>query len=431
MEASVNAPAKAVARSPHRDADGNGLRVLVLSHLDPRLSNGGAEIASFQLTEALRARAGVSAWYLAASARKIQGREGVIFGQPFGTDNFLYHSMGMDGFNFSNPHVELTAELIALVQELRPNVIHLHHYINFGVEALAAIRAAAPDAKIVLTLHEYLAICHHQGQMVKRQDFRLCERSGPQPCHGCFPEHSPQDFFLREQYIKRFLRVADAYVAPSGFLAGRYVDWGLDPARITVIENGVPDRDPTPSYPSLDDPALVFGFFGQISRLKGIDVLFDAMEQLGPEADSIHVEIHGDVSGQPEPVRKRFAERLAAAPRNLRFAGPYTNSRVAALMRPVHAVIVPSIWWENSPLVIQEALANRRPVLCSDIGGMAEKVRDGLDGYHFGAGNSWSLATLMRRLAADRSQLARLQQTMAVPPTIGETTDALIALYRS
>lgn len=426
----MNAFSSPVA-TPRRRSDSEELRVLVLSHLDPRLSKGGAEIASLQLTEQLRARAGVSAWYLAASARKIQGREGVIFGQPFGTDNYLYHSVGMDGFNFSNPHVEFTAELAQLIAELQPNVIHLHHYINFGVEALAAIRAAAPAAKIVLTLHEYLAICHHQGQMVKRQDLRLCEASGPLACHGCFPEHSPQDFFLREQYIKRFLRIADAYVAPSRFLAQRYIDWGLDPARISVIENGVPHRDEAPSCPSLDDPALVFGFFGQISQLKGVDVLFDAMGQLGAQADSIQVEIHGDVSAQPEPIRKRFAERLAAAPRNLRFAGPYENSRVAALMRPVHAVIVPSIWWENSPLVIQEALANRRPVLCSDIGGMAEKVRDGLDGFHFGARNAWSLAALMRRLAEDRSLLAGLQHTMAVPPTIAETTDALVALYRS
>lgn len=407
------------------------LRVLVLSHLDPRLSKGGAEIASQQMTEELRSRDGVSAWFLAASARKIAGREGVVFGQPFGRDNYLYYSMGMEGFTFSNPHTELRGELVALIAELKPNVVHLHHYINFGVEALLAIRAAAPRAKIVLTLHEYLAICHHQGQMVKRQSFGLCERSGPRECHGCFPEHSPQDFFLREQFIKRFLRIADAYVAPSHFLAQRYIDWGLDAGRISVIENGVPVRDAAPPYPSIEEPALSFGFFGQISRLKGMEVLFDAVEQLGPDADSIQVEIHGDVSAQPEPIRKLFAERLAKAPRNLRFVGPYENARIRQLMQPVHAVIVPSIWWENSPLVIQEALANRRPLLCSDIGGMAEKVRDGIDGYHFAAGNSWSLAALMRRLAADRSLLTRLQQTMATPPTIEDTTDALITLYRA
>ncbi len=56
-------------------------------------------------------------------------------------------------------------------------------------------------------------------------------------------------------------------------------------------------------------------------------------------------------------------------------------------MQSVDAVLVPSIWWENSPVVIQEALANGRPVICSDIGGMAENVRPGHDGFHFEAGN--------------------------------------------
>jgi glycosyltransferase involved in cell wall biosynthesis len=100
-------------------------------------------------------------------------------------------------------------------------------------------------------------------------------------------------------------------------------------------------------------------------------------------------------------------------------------------MRSVHAVLVPSIWWENSPLVIQEALLNRRPVICSDIGGMAEKVRFGLDGFHFQAGSAYSLAMLLRGLAAEPQRLLALQQTMAVPPTINETGAAVLDLYRT
>ncbi|WP_431272710.1 glycosyltransferase [Dankookia sp. P2] len=98
-------------------------------------------------------------------------------------------------------------------------------------------------------------------------------------------------------------------------------------------------------------------------------------------------------------------------------------------MRSVHAVLVPSIWWENSPLVIQEALLNRRPVICSDIGGMAEKVRNGLDGFHFQAGSAFSLAALLGGLASEPQRLLALQQSMAVPPTIAETGAAVRDLY--
>ena len=72
--------------------------------------------------------------------------------------------------------------------------------------------------------------------------------------------------------------------------------------------------------------------------------------------------------------------------------GRYDHQRSAALMRNIDWVIVPSIWWENSPLVIQEAFMYGRPVICSDIGGMAEKVRDGVDGLHFRAGDAQDLA---------------------------------------
>lgn len=419
-------------RPPSGAARGDELRVLVMSHLDPRLSKGGAEIAALQLYEELKSRPGVSAWLLTASAHRIEQREGVTFGQPFGADNFVYYSRTMEWFTFSNPHAEMRAAFVELLHELKPNVVHLHHYINFGVEMLHAIRAALPDARIVLTLHEYLAICHHQGQMVKNPSFSLCDRATPQDCHRCFPDKSPQDFFLREMYVKRFLRLADAYVAPSQFLARRYVEWGLDPDRFAVIENGVPDRSVAHEqpYPALEH-GVVFGFFGQISRLKGIDVLFDAAEQLGPAAETVQIEIHGDVSAQPEAHQQAFRKRLDAAPRNLRFVGPYDNARVGQLMQSVHAVVVPSIWWENSPLVIQEALANRRPVLCSDVGGMAEKVRDGIDGFHFRVGNGWSLAMLMRRLAGDPTLLSHVQATMAPAPRLARTTDALVALYRA
>ena len=66
-------------------------------------------------------------------------------------------------------------------------------------------------------------------------------------------------------------------------------------------------------------------------------------------------------------------------------------------MASVDWVVVPSIWWENSPLVIQEAFLHGRPVICSDIGGMAEKVDDGVNGLHFRTGDPRSLAQAIRR----------------------------------
>jgi glycosyltransferase involved in cell wall biosynthesis len=399
-----------------------------MAHMHPRVSRGGAEIAAWQLHSALRETPGIHATFLAAGGGKVQERLGARLIQPFGADDWVYTGAGFDHWIHGNPDPEFPGEFAALLRDLQPDVVHLHHYTNFGVEALLHIRRTLPQAAIIVTLHEYLAICNHFGQMVKRPAFSLCDKSGPRDCARCFPERSEQDFFLREAYLKRFLRLADAFISPSEFLARRYRAWGLD--GIEVIENGMPAHDlPPAKAPPRGD--LVFGFFGQISRLKGIDVLLDAAAILEKQqVESFRIDIHGDHTGQPPAFREAFEKRLAALPGNVRFCGAYENSRVHQLMRSCHAVMVPSVWWENSPLVIQEAFLNKRPVICSDIGGMAEKVRDGLDGFHFQAGSPFALATLLRSLAGQPQRLSALQKTLQTPPTLRATADANIALYR-
>jgi glycosyltransferase involved in cell wall biosynthesis len=110
--------------------------------------------------------------------------------------------------------------------------------------------------------------------------------------------------------------------------------------------------------------------------------------------------------------------------------GRYAQAELPALMREIDWVVVPSVWWENSPLVIQEAFANGRPVLCSDIGGMAEKVADGVSGLHFRVGDPHALAQTMERAAATDG----LWDTLAkgIPPVYGirDAAQAMARLYR-
>src|SRR6185436_9801746 len=120
-----------------------------------------------------------------------------------------------------------------------PHILHFHHYANFGVETFLIARRALPEAKIVLTLHEFQAICNHYGQMVTRPHRRLCYASSPRECHNCFPEFSEGDFFLRRAYIQRFFDLVDAFISPSRFLADRYIAWGVPAGKISVIENVV------------------------------------------------------------------------------------------------------------------------------------------------------------------------------------------------
>jgi glycosyltransferase involved in cell wall biosynthesis len=92
-------------------------------------------------------------------------------------------------------------------------------------------------------------------------------------------------------------------------------------------------------------------------------------------------------------------------------------------------VIVPSVWWENAPLVIQEAFAHGRPVICSDVGGMAEAVRDGVDGLHFGRGDARSLAQTMQRAIEQPGLWQHLVDGIEPVRTIQAAADEHLALY--
>jgi glycosyltransferase involved in cell wall biosynthesis len=421
----------AVAAAPRAAAAPIG--VLVVSHSHPQVSKGGAEIAAFELFKALRARSGYEAWFLGSVRDELNQKLGATLSQPFSEREYLYAGAAFDWFKFSNQDPNFPREFRALLERLRPRIVHFHHYISLGVEAFLHVRETLPDSRIVLTLHEYLAICHHYGQMLTKQNRTLCYESSPTRCSKCFNDITPSDFFLRKVYIQRFFELVDHFIAPSEFLAERYIAWGVPRERISVLENVIPLHQAPPQPIDPEERDLIrIGFFGQISYLKGINVLIEAAEIL-EQAQMLEVvfQIHGDYSGQPAEFQADFLARLAKLGRNVKFHGPYDQQRVDQLMRAVDVVLIPSIWWENSPVVIQEALRNRRPIVCSDIGGMAEKVRDGLDGFHFPVGNGVALANLLLRLAKQPQRLGQIASTIRLPPTVEESAERHAQLYAS
>ena len=254
------------------------LRVLIASHGHPALAKGGAEIAAWRLFEELRASPDCEAWFLGCEQ---DGPERHIrITQPFSEREYVYASQGFDWFRFANPDPLFPKAFKDLLLQLRPDVIHFHHYGRFGVEVFHLARQALPEVRIILTLHEYLAICNHFGQMVTRPHFHLCHAASAHACQRCFPEIDRAQFVLRRLYLQRFFAEVDHFIAPSEFLRGRYIDWGLDAARITTIENLVaPARTDLPKR-ERQDRLFRVGFFGNISRLKGIDVLLEAARLL-------------------------------------------------------------------------------------------------------------------------------------------------------
>ena len=216
----------------------------------------------------------------------------------------------------------------------------------------------------------------------------------------------------------------------------RYIDWGIPGWQIIVVDNGTTPVDPLPPRPTAQgERRAVFGFFGQINVYKGVLQLLTAMDYLShfpPDLSAgIRLVVHGaNLDSNPPEFVEAFRTLLARTSQRVHFAGPYQRRDLSRLIAAVDWVVVPSIWWENSPLVIQEAFAHRRPVICSNIGGMAEKVRWGRDGFHFQVNDPFELASLMVRLAADVDVWERLQKSIQRPLSVAEAAARHLELYR-
>jgi glycosyltransferase involved in cell wall biosynthesis len=413
------------------------LRVLYVAHNHPTLHPGGAEAYALELYEAMRETPGVEPVLLARIgsnvARRRVGHPGTPFSAVNGDPGQQFVFTETEHFDFftltSRDKALYSRHLTDFLLAHRPDVVHLQHTHFIGVDLLSQIRRVLPEAAIVYTLHEFLPICHRDGQMLRTAGDELCAEASPRRCNECFPELSPQAFFLRERFVKGHLAKVDRFLAPSAQLLDKYVRWGIEEERIEVEEYGRRSPARRAGDPAQTRSPTNIGFFGQLSRFKGAEVMLEAMAALEPEAEA-HLWLHGaNLELQTQEFQEEFAARSAELRDRVTFRGPYDHDELPRLMQDLHWVLVPSVWWENSPLVIQEAFFHRRPIICSDVGGMAEKVRDGVDGIHFRVGDAWSLARTIEGATANPRLWQKLRQGIREPYAMENHVARLLDLY--
>lgn len=403
-------------------------RILVVAHNHPSLHPGGTEIFAHDLTQAYREQGCEVLFLGATNAMHRQPHPGTAL-QAIGEDVVLW-SAHYDRFHMSQiDHYGTLQDLATLLEEFRPDVIHVHHLVLIGAEFLTLARRLLPQAAIVMTLHDYYPICHHDGLMVRPGDRQRCNGSSPSACHGCFPEIGSDRFLLRERFIKTHLAVVDRFVAPSRFLRQRYVDWGLPGERIEVIANARPAQEAAPHRQAPGRRAS-FGYFGNLNPWKGVLPLLQAAQLLRASGEiEFSLRIHGGAPFQSEAFTTALDTALAGTEGVVTHCGPYGREEVPALMAEVDWVVMPSIWWENAPLVIQEAFQHRRPPLVSAIGGMAEMVRDEIDGLHVRPGDPAALARTLRRAMEEAGLWQRLVHGIAEQPTLADCAGRHLALF--
>ncbi len=356
--------------------------------------------------------------------------------------------------SYRNPPIRALGS--ALIDEVRPDVAHVHHLTCLSTDLVVELtRRRVP---IVFTLHDFWMICH-RGQLLDL-DYRLCRGPYPFGCGRCVGtsqrvvgsegagaghdnplrlracralgdlarrEAGRRQSWKRLRHMRAICRQVDQFLAPSRTMQQRFLEFGIPDDRMVRHDYGIDLARLADARPSPAD-RLRLGFLGSLMISKGAHVLLEAFAPLHPRA-SLHV--YGDPVGYhgDDSYRHELAPLLAIP--GVHHMGSIPHARVPDALRSIDVLVAPSIWLENSPLVIREALAAGIPVVTSDIGGMAELVRHGENGLLFAAGSVSGLRAALLRLLDEPALLPALRAGIGAVRGVDEDADATYRIYRS
>jgi glycosyltransferase involved in cell wall biosynthesis len=277
------------------------------------------------------------------------------------------------------------------IRDARPDVLHVHNFFPLISPAVHAA-AHAQGVATVQTLHNFRTIC--AGGLLMR-DGRPCETCiGSSPYwgawHGCYRGSTMGSLAVARMIdVHRragtWQRHVDRFVVMSAFAQGRFARAGFPPEKMVVKPNGVDDPGPPP-----EGARAGIVYAGRLSEEKGVRVLIEAARR-----SKAWIEVIGE-----GPLA---AELAASAPRNVLFGGPLPRPEVRERIASAEALVVPSICYEGSPMVIAEAFAAGTPVVASRIGALDDLVEDGRTGLKATPGDPDALARQLDRIVADKA----------------------------
>lgn len=332
---------------------------------------------------------------------------------------------------------QMSQVFAACLDEWQPELIHLQHTAFFGVEIIAeATRRGIP---VVATLNDYYWICPRGTFLL--ENLEICEGPSPVGCgncmrafplrperYGCQPDDRvgalPLALERRAEVFAARAAEVEHFIAPSRFLHSVFEAYGAPfRGKMMRIEQGLPARTSSLAENKVSRSAdeVVFGYAGTLADFKGVAILVEAFA--GLPGEDLRLEIHGELTWFPDYAAHLKA--LAGTDRRIHFHGAFDPRRAHEIHARFDVLIVPSLWYENAPVTIMEARREGLPIIATDLGGMREAVREGIDGLLFVRGDVDSLRAQLERFASDRALRHALRDGVRPP----RDASAMVADY--
>lgn len=232
----------------------------------------------------------------------------------------------------------------------------------------------------------------------------------------------------RPAYLRQQANKLDKILVPTALMRDLFVQNGIDADLIQICHFGIDLEElvkHTTKTPSTD---FRIGYIGTFYNHKGVDLLINAFNNLSPQsAQHATLKLYGNQNQFPE----YFAElqKLAQGNNNIEFCGTFDNALYGQVMESIDALVVPSRWYENTPLVMQSALATRTPLIVTDLGGMSELVKHEHNGLLFKLNDWHDLRDQLERVIGDRQFYEHLVGNIADERSVAAMVDDIESVY--
>jgi glycosyltransferase involved in cell wall biosynthesis len=203
-------------------------------------------------------------------------------------------------------------------------------------------------------------------------------------------------------------------------------------AKVSVSRQGIswtPDRTPAPVSAGVAPDEVRLAFIGRLDSTKGLHVLINAFRMVSTLKVSLHV--YGIVQSSANAAYQKEMFGLAGGDSRISFRDPIGSRDVVSVLRHYDFLAVPSLWMETGPMVVLEAFAAGIPVIGANLGGIAEIVRDGVDGLLVEYDSAARWAEILRRVSGDAEQRAQLKAGVRPPRTSVQVAREMLGLYHT
>lgn len=357
---------------------------------------------------------------------------------------------------YFDPAIE--QHLLDYFSEIRPDIVHVVHSMHLSTASIwSAKKLGIP---VVATATDFWYVC--PTYQLLKHDESLCRGPVPVSCLACVSSASPSPrlgwlarsplfsrlaspllswlsqirvippkvgqlliwLSARPGWMRQTLAQVDVLLAPTPNTSRLLTENGVTAIDVRTCGFGL-ETPPRTAQAREPGPILRLGYVGTFRQSKGVHVLLEAVKRL--PAGRFHLDIYGKAGHFPEYDHRLF--ELAQGMETVHFRGTFPNENLPDVFAGFDVLVIPALWYENSPLVLLSSFSQKVPVVASRVGSLADLVEHGKNGLLFDMGNASSLAAQLRRLMDEPQLVSRLRAGIPQVKTLDENMNELFDIY--